>query len=174
MSCVGGFSHGEIKGFDGNRSIECSQTFYLRFDLHGKEIYSVEISFLSPHYCAGFFYPLFRVYLSGMHRTQFNLLLILALTIALLLGAFLLPYPSVTERLSLGSAWLCLLLLVAAMGIGPLRRILTELAPINIYRRRDLGICAAALGLAHFCLGTHRSDESVAHAGNCACRFAAF
>jgi len=58
------------------------------------------------------------------------------------------------DRLSLLTAWLCVALLVAALGIGPWQALRTGRPVINHLLRRDLGIWAALTGLAHLVVAT--------------------
>ena len=53
----------------------------------------------------------------------------------------------------MATAWLSLVLMCTALMIGPLRRIDGRPSPISMYRRRDLGIWAALIGLVHFVAG---------------------
>ena len=71
----------------------------------------------------------------------------------LFVAANLLAYPTGWERVSVASAWLCMALMVSAVVIGPLRRLDNRPSPLNMYRRRDLGIWAALNGLVHFVAG---------------------
>jgi sulfoxide reductase heme-binding subunit YedZ len=88
-----------------------------------------------------------------MTRKNRNLLL-LALSVVLMTGAaFVLPYATPWERISVASAWLGLVLIGAALLIGPLRLLDGREPPLNIHFRRDLGIWGALLGLLHFVAG---------------------
>jgi DMSO/TMAO reductase YedYZ heme-binding membrane subunit len=49
-------------------------------------------------------------------------------------------------------SWLCLLLLAAALLVGPVLALRTGRVPLNHLLRRDLGIWAALNGLAHLAL----------------------
>ena len=89
-----------------------------------------------------------------MTRPVRHLLFLLSNTLALGLGALLLPYADTWERVSVGSAWLCTVLLCSALLIGPLRRAADKAAPANIYLRRDLGAWAAFQAFLHFYAGT--------------------
>ncbi|MGI9289801.1 MAG: hypothetical protein ACR2QG_00830 [Gammaproteobacteria bacterium] len=89
-----------------------------------------------------------------MSRAQINLSLFFANLFGLLLSAYLLPYGALWERLSVGSAWICTVMLSAALIIGPLRRAAGRPAPDNIYLRRDLGICSALQGFLHVYAGS--------------------
>jgi DMSO/TMAO reductase YedYZ heme-binding membrane subunit len=73
--------------------------------------------------------------------------------VALAAGAWLAPYVTVWERLSVVSAWTFMALLAAALLIGPLRSLGGVAPTLNIYIRRDLGIWAALHGLLHFVAG---------------------
>lgn len=54
-----------------------------------------------------------------------------------------------TARLSLLTAWLCFVLLAAALCIGPWRALHSGQPTLNYLLRRDLGIWAAIVALAH-------------------------
>jgi sulfoxide reductase heme-binding subunit YedZ len=86
-------------------------------------------------------------------RIKRHLLLLLAMGLLLVASVLQLPYDTPWERISVGSAWLCVLLMCAALLIGPLRRMRGELSPNNIHLRRDLGIWAALLSFLHFYAG---------------------
>lgn len=88
-----------------------------------------------------------------MPRLKRNVGLLLGNLLLLLSGALALPYPTPWERVSVASAWLCMLLLVAALLMAPLQRLQGRHPPLNIYLRRDLGCWAAAQGLLHFVAG---------------------
>lgn len=88
-----------------------------------------------------------------MSRLNRNLIVLLAGSLLLFAGEWVLPYPTRWERLSVASAWLCLVLLVAVLSIGPLQRKSGRQTPLNIYLRRDLGCWAALLGWLHFGTG---------------------
>ena len=88
-----------------------------------------------------------------MSRTTRNLWLTAASVIVLALGALIAPYADTWERVSVVSAWLCMVLMAGALLIGPLRRLRGEPSPVNIYLRRDLGLWAALHGLLHFVAG---------------------
>jgi len=86
-------------------------------------------------------------------RLKRNLGLLLGNLLLLLSGALVLPYPALWERISVASAWLCILLLTAVLLIAPLQRLQGRQPPLNIYLRRDLGCWAAMQGLLHFVAG---------------------
>jgi len=67
--------------------------------------------------------------------------------------SLLLPYETVTERISVITAWLCLGLLAAALLFGPLYLVGRQSQAANHYLRRDIGIWTALQGLAHFYFG---------------------
>lgn len=58
------------------------------------------------------------------------------------------------DRVSLLTAWLCFLLLITTLAIGPWQALKTGRPLLNNLLRRDLGIWAAITGLAHLCLAT--------------------
>jgi len=62
------------------------------------------------------------------------------------------PGEGAADRLSIVSAYICLLLLGAALLIGPVNVLRTGRLPGNSYVRRDTGIWAAMTGLLHFYL----------------------
>jgi DMSO/TMAO reductase YedYZ heme-binding membrane subunit len=62
------------------------------------------------------------------------------------------PAGGAADRLSIVSAYLCLLLLGAALLIGPAHVLRTGRLLVNSYIRRDTGIWAAMTGLLHFYL----------------------
>jgi methionine sulfoxide reductase heme-binding subunit len=86
-------------------------------------------------------------------RLKRNLGLLLGNLLLVLSGALVLPYSTLWERVSVTSAWLCMLLLTAALLIAPLQRLQGRQPPLNIYLRRDLGFWAAMQGLLHFVAG---------------------
>lgn len=88
-----------------------------------------------------------------MPRVKRNLWLLLGNGLLLLSGALALPYATLWERVSVASAWLCMLLLAAVLLIGPLQKLQGRQPPLNIYLRRDLGCWAAMQGLLHFVAG---------------------
>ncbi|MEO5798622.1 MAG: ferric reductase-like transmembrane domain-containing protein [Gemmatimonadales bacterium] len=67
-------------------------------------------------------------------------------------AAFLLPGP-LNERLSLGSAYVALALLVVTLALGPLNVLRGRPNPVSFNLRRDFGIWSAVLGLGHTALG---------------------
>jgi len=89
----------------------------------------------------------------NVSRLKRNLVVLLAGSLLLLVGEFVLLYPTRWERLSVASAWLCMALLVAVLVIGPLQRRDGRPPALNIYLRRDLGCWAALLGWLHFVAG---------------------
>lgn len=89
-----------------------------------------------------------------MIRIRNNLILLAANMLGLGLSAWLLPYAALWERLSVGSAWLCMVVLCSALLIGPLRRSAGQQAPANIYLRRDLAIWSALQGFFHVYAGS--------------------
>jgi DMSO/TMAO reductase YedYZ heme-binding membrane subunit len=62
------------------------------------------------------------------------------------------PADGAADRLSIVSAYLCLVLLGCALFIGPAHAITTGRPVFNKYVRRDIGIWAALVGLVHFFL----------------------
>ena len=96
-----------------------------------------------------------------MTRIRRHLGLLVASLVALTVGAWLAPYVTAWERVSVVSAWLCLGFLASALLIGPLQRIRGDDPPLNIYLRRDIGIWAALQGLLHFYAGNVVAMNSV-------------
>ena len=88
-----------------------------------------------------------------MPRLKRNLGLLLANLLLLLCAALVLPYSTLWERVSVASAWLCMLLLIVVLLMAPLQRLQGQQPPLNIYLRRDLGCWAAMQGLLHFVAG---------------------
>jgi DMSO/TMAO reductase YedYZ heme-binding membrane subunit len=68
------------------------------------------------------------------------------------LGSAVFSGPGAADRLSIVSAYICLLLLGLALLIGPMTVLRTGRLPGNLYIRRDTGIWAALMGLLHFYL----------------------
>jgi len=81
--------------------------------------------------------------------------LVLAMIAAVITLAFflLLPDPDIVWRLSMGTAYAGLLFLAAALIIGPLNVLRTVPNPLSTYLRRDIGIVAGVLALAHTIIG---------------------
>ncbi len=86
-------------------------------------------------------------------RLRNHLLLALGSMLLLLAARLSLPYPTVAERLSVATAWLCLLLLAAALLFSPLYLAGRRSPAGNHYLRRDIGIWSALHGLAHVYFG---------------------
>jgi len=89
----------------------------------------------------------------SVSRVKTHGVLVGATALFLLLAAYLAPYASVWERLSVASAWSCMVLLIAALVIGPVRHMEGRPYRSNLYIRRDIGIWAAVHGLFHFVAG---------------------
>jgi sulfoxide reductase heme-binding subunit YedZ len=64
------------------------------------------------------------------------------------------PPATGTDRVSLATAWLCLVLLGAALLIGPWHALRRGQPLLNHVLRRDLGIWAGLTGLAHLAAAT--------------------
>jgi len=75
---------------------------------------------------------------------------LLSITAAALIGQM----DGVLERMSLVSAWLCLVFFCGTLLIGPKTMLSGKPVPVNILLRRDLGIWTALTGITHFWLGT--------------------
>ncbi len=70
-------------------------------------------------------------------------------------GAWLAGSPAgATDRVSLATAWLCFLMLVAALALGPRKALRTGRPVLNSLLRRDIGIWAGLAGLAHLAAAT--------------------
>lgn len=80
----------------------------------------------------------------------------LALAIAgLAAGAWLAGDPATArDRLSLLTAWVCFVLLAAAVGLGPWQALRSGRPMVNNRLRRDVGIWAAITGLLHLGIAT--------------------
>jgi len=83
-----------------------------------------------------------------------RLLLLAAVAVAVTLAFFpLLPGRPVTDCLSMGTAYAGLLFLAAALLIGPFNVLRGLPNPVSTYLRRDIGIVAGVLALAHTIIG---------------------
>jgi sulfoxide reductase heme-binding subunit YedZ len=94
--------------------------------------------------------------LLGLHlRPRFRQQLVLATIAAVVTLTFflLLPSPDTIWRLSMGTAYAGLLFLAAALIIGPLNVLRGAPNPLSTYLRRDIGIVAGVLALAHTIIG---------------------
>lgn len=81
--------------------------------------------------------------------------LAIALAVGLLIAAFyfaLEPRP-VMFRLSMGTAYTGLLLMAIALTIGPYQVLTNRRNPVSSYVRRDFGIWAGLIGVAHVIVG---------------------
>ena len=67
------------------------------------------------------------------------------------------PAPSAWDRVSILTAYLCLILLCVGLTIGPQRARASGRPTLNTYLRRDVGIWAALTGLIHLVLATELS-----------------
>jgi methionine sulfoxide reductase heme-binding subunit len=87
--------------------------------------------------------------------SRFRQQLVLATIAAVVALAFLLllPSPDIVWRLSMGTAYAGLLFLAAALIIGPLNVLRGVPNPLSTYLRRDIGIVAGVLALAHTIIG---------------------
>ena len=65
------------------------------------------------------------------------------------------------DRLSIVSAYVCLILYAWALVIGPIRVLRNQPPQLNVYLRRDIGIWAAISGLLHLLIGTDLSLNPV-------------
>jgi sulfoxide reductase heme-binding subunit YedZ len=65
------------------------------------------------------------------------------------------------DRLSIVSAYVCLILYAWALVIGPIRVLRNRPPQLNVYLRRDIGIWAAISGLLHLLIGTDVSMSPV-------------
>lgn len=66
---------------------------------------------------------------------------------------FLTPPPDVRHRLSMGTAYAAMAFLVASLWLGPWNVLRRRANPVSFDLRRDLGIWAGALALAHTGVG---------------------
>ncbi len=65
------------------------------------------------------------------------------------------------DRLSIVSAYVCLILYAWALVIGPIRVLRNRPPQLNVYLRRDIGIWAAISGLLHLLIGADVSMNPV-------------
>ena len=63
------------------------------------------------------------------------------------------PYPDIITRLSFSTAWPALVLLTATFLIGPWRAMRGKAKALSVDLRRDVGIWAGILGVAHAGIG---------------------
>lgn len=70
---------------------------------------------------------------------------------------FALEDGGLLDRLSMASAYVCLLLLIAALSIGPVNVLRSGRPLANNYLRRDTGIWAAVSGIVHLVVATYLS-----------------
>jgi len=61
------------------------------------------------------------------------------------------------DGLSISTAWLCVLIMAAALSLGPLRARRTGSPILNLQLRRDLGIWSGITGLGHLVFATMQS-----------------
>ena len=80
----------------------------------------------------------------------------LALTVASLAACTWLMggAATATDRLSLLTAWVCLVLLASTVGLGPWQALRSGRPMVNNSLRRDIGIWAAITGLLHLGIAT--------------------
>ena len=90
-------------------------------------------------------------------RSARHLALALVATATLVGTAAVAPPGTTIARVSLASAWLCLLAITAALALGPLRVLAGGQPMLNSMMRRDLGIWAGLTGLLHLYAGTVES-----------------
>lgn len=63
------------------------------------------------------------------------------------------PYSDVVMKLSFATAYPALMLLAATLAVGPLHVLLRRRTPVSVDLRRDLGIWAGILAVAHTAIG---------------------
>jgi len=87
--------------------------------------------------------------------SRFRQQLVLATTAAVIPLAFflLLPAPDIIWRLSMGTAYAGLIFLATALMIGPLNVLRGVPNPLSTNLRRDIGIVAGVVALAHTIIG---------------------
>ncbi|MBT8422725.1 MAG: hypothetical protein KJP03_06380, partial [Gammaproteobacteria bacterium] len=90
--------------------------------------------------------------LTAERRIRNHLLLALGVVTTLAAAAQAGPDPSALDRLSFVSAYQCLLLLGAALLIGPIKAWDNGFPVGNSHTRRDVGIWAGITGMLHFFL----------------------
>jgi DMSO/TMAO reductase YedYZ heme-binding membrane subunit len=94
-------------------------------------------------------------------RTRRQLLLAV-LTLGVTAAAWFAGLPGgAVDRASLATAWICALLFVMALSVGPARATRGEQPPLNILTRRDLGIWVGLSGLLHFVFGNVESMNGI-------------
>lgn len=88
-------------------------------------------------------------------RRRFRHQILLAvIAIALMGGLYpLLPARTMTESLSMVTAYAALLFLASALIIGPLNVLRATSNPLSSYLRRDIGIVAGAFAIVHTVIG---------------------
>ena len=89
-----------------------------------------------------------------MTRSRRHLALVLVVTAFCAAAWYVGEAAEATARLSLTTAWLCFVLLAAALCIGPWRVLHSGRPTLNDLLRRDLGIWAAITALAHLLAAT--------------------
>lgn len=82
-----------------------------------------------------------------------RLSLLVFIAAGLMLGVFLLTSGQQVERLSMATAYASLILLALALSIGPWNVLRAAPNPLSTYLRRDIGIIAAILTVAHTIFG---------------------
>jgi len=85
-------------------------------------------------------------------RLKYHLVLVALTAASFGMAAFYGSTDGIADRLSIVSAYLCMVLLGCALFIGSARAISTGRPGLNMYVRRDIGIWAALVGLVHFFL----------------------
>jgi methionine sulfoxide reductase heme-binding subunit len=80
--------------------------------------------------------------------------LLLMIAIGITLAAYLLlPGQPALHRISIGTGYVGVIFLAAALIIGPLNILRGESNPLSTYLRRDIGIAAAIFAVAHTIVG---------------------
>jgi sulfoxide reductase heme-binding subunit YedZ len=91
---------------------------------------------------------------SRLRRIRHHVGLGLAATGAYLVAWLSAPGETPADHVSIATAWLCLLLIAAALITGSVIRFRRGRGVLNNYLRRDIGIWAAVTGLVHFFVAT--------------------
>jgi methionine sulfoxide reductase heme-binding subunit len=90
----------------------------------------------------------------GAKRWRNHAVLALGTLFAILLAHFYAPTSSLIYKITIGTAYESLLLMIIVLCIGTYQRLRTKRRlPVNIMLRRDMGIWAGITALVHTCFG---------------------
>ncbi len=96
-----------------------------------------------------------------MRRRQLHHLVLACLTVVSLSAAIVYgPAAQALDRFSIVSAYVCFALFAGALLLGPLRAIRGGRPSTNDYLRRDIGVWAALIGIAHLVIATGLSMDA--------------